>query len=79
MPVFNIVDGGADITFIGGHLFQKVATVACLKKRHFKIADKMPWAYDQQRLCLDGLMDLDITFRDLTMCTPLYIKIDAPE
>lgn len=79
VPAFGIIDSGADITIIGGTLFRKVATVARLRKRDFKKADKTPRAYDQQPFSLDGRMDLDISFGDLTMCTPVYIKMNAPD
>ena len=40
---------GADISIINGDLFQRVATIACLKKRAFKKADRIPVIYDQKR------------------------------
>ena len=48
-----------------------------LKKRDFKIADKVPRTYDQQTFTLHGKMDLDISFGDKTMSTAVYIKMDA--
>ena len=62
VPAFGIIDSGADITIIGGNLFRKVATVARLKNKDFKKADKTPRAYDQQPFTLHGRMDLDISF-----------------
>ena len=41
VPAYGLIDTGADITIIGGKLFKRVATVARLKKRHFKKADKI--------------------------------------
>ena len=79
VPAFGIIDTGADITIIGGKLFKRVATIARLKKRDFKRADKTPRAYDQKPFSLDGRMDLDISFGERTMCTPVYIKMDAPD
>ena len=79
VPAYGIIDSGADITIIGGSLFRKVATVARLKKKNFKKADKMPRGYDQKPFSLDGRMDLDISFGELTMRTPVYIKMDAPD
>ena len=39
----------------------------------------MPLAYDQQPFYLDDQMDLDNSFGELTMCAPVYIKMDAPD
>ncbi len=77
VPAFGIIDTGADITIIGGALFKKVATIAKLKKRDLQKADKIPHNYDQQPFTLDGRMDLDLTFKDKTMRTAVYIKMDA--
>ena len=46
VPVYGLIDSGADITILGGSLFKKVATVARLKKRNFMKADKVPRTYD---------------------------------
>ena len=77
VPAYGLIDSGADITIIGGLLFKRVATIARLKLRNFKPADKVPRTYDQQPFRLDGRMDLDITFGDRKMTTPIYIKMDA--
>ena len=77
VPVYGIVDSGADITIIGGDLFRRVAANARLQKRDFKKADKTPQTYSQQPFSLDGKMDLDLTFDDKTMKTTVYIKMDA--
>ena len=77
VPVFGIIDSGADITIMGGELFKKVAAAARLKKRDFKKPDKVPRTYDQQPFTLDGRMDLDVTFGERTMRTPVYLKMDA--
>ena len=77
VPVYGIIDSGADISIIGGDLFRKVASVARLKKRDFKKADKVPRTYDQKPFTLDGRMDLDVTFDEKTMCTPIYVKMDV--
>ena len=79
VPAFGIIDSGADITIMGGGLFRKVASVAHLKKRDFKKADKTPRTYDQKPFHIDGRMDLDVMFGDRTMCTAVYIKMDAPD
>jgi len=57
VPVYRIIDSGADITIIGGQLFKCVALVASLKKKDF---DKTPRAYDHKPFTLDGKIDLDI-------------------
>lgn len=79
VPAVGIVDTAADITIIGGDLFRKVASVARLKKRDFRPVDKTPRTYDQKPFKVDGKMDLDISFEDITMQTPVYIKMDAAD
>jgi len=54
VPAYGIIDTAADITIIGGRLFRKVASVAHLKKKHFKHADKRP---HNCAFRLDGCMD----------------------
>ena len=76
---YGIIDTAADITIVGGRLFKKVATIARLKKKNLKPPDKKPRTYDQRTFTLDGRMDLDITFDGKTMCTPVYIKMDAQD
>ena len=77
VPAYGIIDSGADITIIGGNLFRKVAAAARLKKRDLQKPDKTPRTYDQKPFQLDGRMDLDISFSDQTMRTPVYIKMDT--
>ena len=77
VPVKGVIDSGADITILGGDLFKTVATVAKLKKKNFRKADKTPRTYDQRPFVLHGCMDLDISFEDKTMSTPVYIKMDS--
>ena len=36
-----------------------------------------PRTYDQKPFQVDGCMDLDLTFSDKTMCTPINIKRNA--
>ena len=79
VPAYGIVDSAADITIMGGKLFKQVASVARLRKKDFKAADKTPCTYNRQPFHLDGRMDLDIVFGDKTMRTPVYIKMDAPD
>ena len=70
VPTEGVIDSGADITIMGGDLFKRVASVARLKKKNFKPADKVPRAYDQRPFSLDGRIDLDITFCGTTLKTP---------
>ena len=60
-------------------MFKRVAAVARLRKRDFKAPDKMPHAYGQKPFKLDGRLDLDITFGDKAINTPIYGKMDAKE
>ena len=79
VPTEGVIDSGADITIMGGDLFKRVASVARLKKKNFKPADKVPRSYDQRPFSLDGRINLDITFCGTTLKTPVYVKLDAPE
>ena len=72
VPAYGIVDTGADISIIGGNLFKKVASVARLRKRDFKPADKTPRNYDGCTFSLDGRMDLEVTFNGKSMITPSF-------
>ena len=71
VPTEGVVDTGADITIIGGDLFR-------LKKRDLKKPDRVPKTYNQRPFALDGRMELDISFGDTTVRTPVYIKMDSP-
>ena len=75
--MYGIIDSGADITIMGGGLFQKLATHTHIRKKDFKKVDKVPRTYCQQTFHLDGRLDLNLTFNDKTMITPVYIKFDA--
>ncbi len=77
VPARGVIDSGADITIIGGDLFKQVATVAKLRKKDFRSADKTPRTYDQRPFVLHGCMDLDITFGGKTMSTPIYVKMEC--
>ena len=77
VPAAGVIDTGADITIVNGALFAKIAAAAKLKKKDFQPANKVPRTYSQERFKLDGRMDLDITFGDKTMCTPVYVKMNA--
>ena len=77
VPATGVIDSGADITIMGAELFKKVASVARLRRSSFKKPDKTPYTYDHQPFSLDGKLELDITFDDHTMRTPVYVKMDA--
>ena len=79
VPAKGIIDSGADITIINGDLFQRVVTVAHLKKSTFKKSDRILVTYDQEPFTLHGRMDLDITFNGKIMRTAVYIKMDSRE
>ena len=79
VPAYGIIDTAADITIVGGRLLKKIATIAHLKKKNLKPPDKKPDTYDQRTFMLDGRMDLDIAFNEKTMCTPIYIKMNAQD
>lgn len=75
----ELLISGVDVTIIKGKLFREVATIARLKKKDFKAADKKPRTYNRQQFTLDGRMDPDISFGDRTMCTVVYVKMDAED
>ena len=79
MPVARIVDTAADITIMGAEIFKRIAAVAKLRKRNLKPANKTPRTYDYKTFRVDGRFDLDITFQDKTIKTPIYLKMDAKE
>jgi len=58
-------------------MFRKVAAVARLRKKDFKKPDKQPRTYDQRTFELDGMMYMEIQFKDKVIKTPVYIKMDA--
>ena len=77
VPVVGILDSGSDITIMGGALFKKVATAAKLKRKGLKQSDKVPRTYTHKPFILDGRMDLEVSFGNTTMMTPIYMKMDA--
>ena len=77
VPATGVIDTGADITIMGGTLFKKIVSVAKLRKSQFKKADKRPHTYDRKQFSLDGRLDLDLTFGEKMMTTPVYLKMDA--
>ena len=79
VPLDGVVDTGADITIVGAEAFKRIATVAKLHRRDFKQPDKTPRTHDQKTFHIDGRVDLDITFQECTMKTPVYVKMDAKE
>ena len=69
IPSVGLVNTATDVTIMGGKLFEQVASVVRLKKRDFKAADKIPRTHDQKPFKVDGRMDLDVSFGDVTMQT----------
>ena len=66
VPVYGIVDTGADITIIGGKVFKLNATKAKprLKKKDLQQPGKVPRNYDGNTFTLDGKMDLKVAFQE---------------
>ncbi len=56
-----------------------MAAAAKLRKKDFKKLDKTPHNYERQPFTLDGRLDLDISFNDKTIHTPVYVKMDTQE
>ena len=79
VPALGMIDTGADISIMGLDLFKQVAAAARLRKRDFKKPDKVPQTYDGRSFSLDGRMDLDLSFGDKTVNTPMYVKMDAQD
>ena len=79
VPMYGVVDSAADISVIGGEMFKQVATVAKLRKKDFKPPIRIPHNYDQNPIHVNGRMDMDISFLDKIMKTPIYVKMDAHE
>ena len=71
----GVIDTGADITIIGGELFAQVAAAAHLRKKDFCKPDNSPHTYVQESFCLDGCIDLDISFDEKTMKTTVYQEV----
>ena len=42
VPMYGIINSGADITIMGGGLFQKLATHTHIRKKDFKKGNKVP-------------------------------------
>ena len=79
VPMKGVVDSGSDITILGGEMFKKVVSVACLCQKDFQPPDKTPRNYDQQPFTVDGRIDIDVAFQDKTMKTTVYVKMDVSE
>ena len=73
------MDTGADITLIGPEAFKRIAPVAKLHRRNFKPSDKTPKTYDQKTFHIDGWIDVDISFQERVIKTPVYVKMDPKE
>lgn len=50
-----------------------------LKKSQLRPRDRIPKTYDRRVFVLDGRLDLDVSLNGVTMCTPIYIKVDAAD
>ena len=79
VPAYGIVDTPPNVMIIGGKFFKKVTSVAHLKKKNLKPADKIPRAYDQCPYSLDGHMELGLTFGEKEISTQVYIKVNAAD
>ena len=75
VSAYGIINTAADITIIGGKLFKKVVSVACLKKKNLKLTNKITGAYDQRPFTLDGHMELLLTFGEKEISTQVYVKV----
>ena len=53
VPLYGIVDSGADITIMGSNAFKQVATVVEPQKQDFKPPDKAPKNYNLKPLHVD--------------------------
>ena len=75
----GVVDTGSALTLMGKEAFKKVAMVAKLRKKDFRPADKKAYNYDGKPFTLDGRLQLNLTFGEYTMSTPVYVKMDAED
>jgi hypothetical protein len=64
---------------MGGTLFKRVAAQARLRKSQLLKPDRTPYTYDGKPFALDGRMQLDLTFKDRTIQTTIYLKMDATD
>ena len=69
----SVLDSGTDKTITGEAPFKQVATVAWLKKHDLKKLDETTQTYDQMPFSLDGCMDLDVSFGEKTIHTPILL------
>ena len=74
----GVKDTGSDLTIMGKEVFKKVATAAKLRKWNFHPAEKA-YSYDGKPFTLDGQLQLNITFGEYSMSTPVYVKVDADD
>ena len=81
IPARGVIDSDADITIINADLYKNIEATAKLRKKAIKQPDKVPvpYTYDQKLFQLDGHIDLDISSDGCTMCTPVYVKMDAKD
>ena len=77
VPANGVIDTGADITIVGGELFDWVAAAAHQRKDFRK--SKTPRTYIREPFRLDSCIELDISFNERTMKTSVYVKLDAQD
>lgn len=76
VPAEGIIVSRADITIMGVKLFGGWQQWPVWRRISNELT-KLLTPYDQWPFTLDGQMDLDISFADRKMTTPVYIKIDT--
>ena len=75
----GVVDTGSDLTIMGKEAFKKVAIVAKLRKKDFRPADKKVYNYDDKVKTLDGRFQLNLTFGEYNMFTPVYAEMGTED
>ena len=76
---YGLVDTGSDICIMGKDLARRVVAARKLRKSQCRPPDRIPHTYDGHSFTLHGRVDIDITFGDTVMNTPVYIKPDAKD
>ena len=57
VQALGIIDSAVDITIMNGALFKEVVSTARLRKKAFRDADKVPYAYDGRSFQLHGCIE----------------------
>ena len=76
---YGLVDTGSDICIMGKDLARRVIAARKLRKSQCRRPDRVAHTYDGHSFTLHGRVDIDITFGDTVMNTPVYIKLDAKD